>query len=1517
MHLMRLVESFYCHSMRTSQMVELFCPLALGAGGAVAALRLAYGHAYFKQWTDEESMNELKKLYSLRTVGTKFVLRCWRMRRSTVFCFQVVVMMWLRYTVDLWMDIEAMKIFLQEHQPWFFTLNLLGVFLGLLWTAYEFYNVITSPGSKITNTEIFFAGLTLPLLGQHVTYLAILSLFRGSLHPFLFVSTLAEAILESSISSFIQTYAVVFTSRLTWDQKAQLYFSVFSSFVSIGYAFSTIDMFQGGRMLVKVPGFCKSFNARFGVVFFFRVAEITSRATSLALFQTVTRPYGMFVVIAADGVIMSIFTIFYQCRVGQFAPVERFAFVRQNFFYVIPSVLFCRMAPILEKDTVITIPPIIYYTIRYLELAGMVAVAGEWMEWDKDYARDLFEDDGLILAAFALSTVMMLVLGIIIRSFLSVRTLMDTSGEIWSEHEFNSAQHALKNRILEDHPADLKAIKIVSKLLESDLKMTGSQCHSFAREAGFPPAAHWDSNFLRAKVALIIKEALLAVEGFDFSNARSRHRTLLNSGSLVSIRSTGRSLTSKGDRIVGHMSNDLANQKFVLECDEGLLISGNKMRLRALTSGELLGLVKTDPLNYELRLQPTWSEEAATFFSPLLVHEEIYRSASRFAQFVHMGSGLEVVELRVSKRRGQSLKDWDSSGWRIFAINGKTPSREEVDEILQKGKGSKMVKAQSSVSDPHSDSNMDLWKSLRPGVEAAARGEYIVQFVRRDASDTPIMAGSKVLLQHAGGWTNTPMGMSESVTSDVDDAAEAPEEQDRFMPRIVEGEGGLTFTMETAEFGSKDDPSIYQWAANLIGDLADTVQLQESFAEKYRTLTVVTFNARSTGMAGVKGILQADPDLHLRVLSNLLQPIRQEKDIRVEYLLSEVLMDLEFDFDNENPGEPMTITAFEDDDDGSAMALQNCGVQVGDQLLLIELMEEDGSMKKISGFVEIRDLLMEAEEEDVDTTGFLTFRCKGRSTHVEETNETVKKAVAQSLIIAELLPTWTELQQAAHKSVERQQVCDMKEGLLSHGLLFRTKCDLVQALISTGFALHHDDFASKALQLHKRFDPATDEVLWKFFSGRDNAELRDEILIVQLDVLTNTWRSLPQIIKEDIPDVVRTLFHPDVEITLIHDAARVLMQRWESVRESEGEMDSLKMPDQLVRFFKYMRPASDDSAGHREFSMHWIVNAWQADRIQQRKVQALLSDIARLFESAETFWERRVKDAHARAEEAKKLLEQAVRQEVIRVVLCSSIEDLEKVKGMLTDDLMLKQDCKIGDSENVPKGKCLVWSQGIVMEKFKTFKTPSPDLAKIRRELTRLYEGKDVRLLFSGLDFDRQHDESQKALDSLQKYIVMAKTAGEAFPSIKQILDDLSDVLHKSQLFKKDQEAKRKVILKEKELQATMKVAERRLQQVEKEKEDIEAKNRKLHEEKGKLEADTKAVRDELAKVMHDVAAEQSTLKRRVQELEVEKKELKDALRTVEGFLKDKRSVSSSPGGAGEDAAKLEKLIQLVERSVK
>ena len=60
---------------------------------------------------------------------------------AALFCFQVIVMMWLRYTVDLAMDVQAMTIFMQHEEIAFFLLNLAGVFLGFFWTAYEFYMV--------------------------------------------------------------------------------------------------------------------------------------------------------------------------------------------------------------------------------------------------------------------------------------------------------------------------------------------------------------------------------------------------------------------------------------------------------------------------------------------------------------------------------------------------------------------------------------------------------------------------------------------------------------------------------------------------------------------------------------------------------------------------------------------------------------------------------------------------------------------------------------------------------------------------------------------------------------------------------------------------------------------------------------------------------------------------------------------------------------------------------------------------------------------------------------------------------------------------------------------------------------------------------------------------------------------------------------------------------------------------------------------------------------------------------
>lgn len=40
-----------------------------------------------------------------------------------------------------------------------------------------------------------------------------------------------------------------------------------------------------------------------------------------------------------------------------------------------------------------------------------------------------------------------------------------------------------------------------------------------------------------------------------------------------------------------------------------------------------------------------------------------------------------------------------------------------------------------------------------------------------------------MLLQHAGGWTDTPMGMSECAAD-----PDSEEKEDRYKPRIVDGE---------------------------------------------------------------------------------------------------------------------------------------------------------------------------------------------------------------------------------------------------------------------------------------------------------------------------------------------------------------------------------------------------------------------------------------------------------------------------------------------------------------------------------------------------------------------------------------------------------------------------------------------------------------------------------------------------------------------------------------------------------
>ena len=181
------------------------------------------------------------------------------------------------------------------------------------------------------------------------------------------------------------------------------------------------------------------------------------------------------------------------------------------------------------------------------------------------------------------------------------------------------------------------------------------------------------------------------------------------------------------------------------------------------------------------------------------------------------------------------------------------------------------------------------------------------------------------------------------------------------------------------------------------------------------------------------------------------------------------------------------------------------GLQIGDELLLIELLDDQKEVRKITSPAEMRELLQEERDEQA----FLTFRSRAKA---EDSNETVKKAVSQAENIAALLPTWKEIADSGKMSIQRGEYADLKEAILSRTFLFRAKCDMVQSLMSAGLSLLYDDFVPSALKLHAQFSPAPDSVLWTHFPKSENMEVRDELMIAQLDVLTNLWRNLPRIV---------------------------------------------------------------------------------------------------------------------------------------------------------------------------------------------------------------------------------------------------------------------------------------------------------------------------------------------------------------------------------------------------------------------
>ena len=215
----------------------------------------------------------------------------------------------LIFYLDLALDVQAIIFFMNCHEYQFALLNLLGILLSNVYTFVDMRVVVGTAGADAW--EALTAGYLVPF-NLHYAYLTGLTWAswqkaskqsrqhesdkqRASLvkakHPLLHCSRLAEALMEAFISSLVQSYALAHhnvsqkTAYFNLTQEQMVYFSLAFSFGNMGVALMGFDSAEG---LHHLPGTGRSQATKL-LVLVVRVAEVSSRITSIALFSVCTR----------------------------------------------------------------------------------------------------------------------------------------------------------------------------------------------------------------------------------------------------------------------------------------------------------------------------------------------------------------------------------------------------------------------------------------------------------------------------------------------------------------------------------------------------------------------------------------------------------------------------------------------------------------------------------------------------------------------------------------------------------------------------------------------------------------------------------------------------------------------------------------------------------------------------------------------------------------------------------------------------------------------------------------------------------------------------------------------------------------------------------------------------------------------------------------------------------------------------------------------------------------------------
>ncbi|CAE7871395.1 unnamed protein product [Symbiodinium necroappetens] len=395
------------------------------------------------------------------------------------------------FYLDLALDVQAIVFFMSSHEFQFGLVNLLGILLSNVYTFIDMRLVVDTAGAEAS--EALTAGYLVPF-NLHYLYLTGVTwaswrreapLVKGK-HPLLHCSRLAEALMEASISSLVQSYALAHheisqkTAYFNFTQEQIVYFSLAFSFGNMGFALMGFDSAEG---LHHLPGTSRSYAVKL-LVLVMRVAEVSSRITSIALFSVCTR--GWIPLQFADSWPQPL-----QFLCKSFLLTAGPCLVLMDFLVLIVWIwasggdvakaflsVLCCMNPLLEKGNPFTVQVDLYYAMRLVEF--LLAAVGVYC-WvaDTEHVVKALEGNLLLLRVCLASTLLSFLLLPIVRYLAEPALLQEEILTEWSAKPFLEPQKRLLKALICSNPDDLRQkVKAVisksSKLAGTDEASLGS-----------------------------------------------------------------------------------------------------------------------------------------------------------------------------------------------------------------------------------------------------------------------------------------------------------------------------------------------------------------------------------------------------------------------------------------------------------------------------------------------------------------------------------------------------------------------------------------------------------------------------------------------------------------------------------------------------------------------------------------------------------------------------------------------------------------------------------------------------------------------------------------------------------------------------------------------------------------------------------------------------------------------------------------------------------------------------------